>query len=289
MIARFFVQRGCFAGVLFAVTMALLSGNPAVWAVTPDEATGGFSGGAPANEITEFKGTLKGAQGNVITVTREDGTDCMVQFPDEITSLNFVATALPAYLRRGMPVRFATVLGPTGMPMMPIEKVEIFSPLPPAALPHNQSTRYAPGVHSADHKNPQRGAPLTGKVDVVGSLMMLSPQGGIAIQAGTTPVQTMVSPNAKLEIRLNNLSLAEPGDSVSVVGFYQPPDETKVKASQIMITTDRVFGEEQPKKTRTRGTKRDKAAEQADAEKDGAEAAEAENADAKKPDDDVAE
>ncbi len=289
MIARFLVQRGYFAGVVFAVTGALLGGGRTVWAVTPDEAAGRFGGGAPANEITEFKGTLKGAQGNVITVTREDGTECMVQFPDEITSLNFVATALPAYLRRGMPVRFATVLGPTGMPMMPVEKIEIFSPLPAAAVPHSHSTRYTPGAHSADRKAPQRGAPLTGKVDVVGSLMILNPQGGIAIQAGTTPVQTMVSPNAKLEIRLNNLSLAEPGDSVSVVGFYQPPDETKVKASQITITTDRVYGEEQPKKSRTRGTKRGKAAEQADAEKDGAEAADAEKADAEKPDDDAAE
>jgi len=251
-----------------------------------DGPAGGFGEGggaavysAAANEVTEFKGTLKDARGNLITVTREDGTDCLVMFPDEITGMNFVANALPAYLRRGMPIRFATVLGPTGMPLRPIDKIEVYSPLPPKAVPHSQMSRFTPGVQSAERKKPVRGAPLSGKVDVVGNLMMLTPQGGLAVQAGATPVQTMVSPDAKIEIRLNNLTLAQPGDAVSVSGFYQPPDDTKVKASRITITTDRVYGEEQPKPVRAQRGKRATAAEKKPDEAPAAiEAAEAGNA-----------
>ena len=78
---------------------------------------------------------------------------------------------------------------------------------------------------------------------MVGTLMMISPQGAIAVQAGGAPVNTMVSPNVEIEVQMNNLSLAQPGDEVEVAGFYNPPDETKVKAQRITITTERVIGD----------------------------------------------
>lgn len=272
-------------GIFVAGVIGLLTGLPtmqsgvginSVCAAPPGAAAGRFGGGARANEVTKFTGTLKNARGNIIVVTRDDGAECMVQFPDEITSLTFVAEALPAYLRRGMPIRFATVLGQTGMPVSPVTKIEIFSPLSEQAVAASLKTKYMPGVKSSDrHKKRRRGAPLTGQVDVVGSLRMLTPQGGLALQAGETPFQTMVSPDAKIEIRYNNLSLAQPGDKVSVAGFYEPPDDTKVKASQITITTDRVYGEAPPKKGRQRGAKGKRNAK---AEDRGAKAPEAEDA-----------
>ena len=78
--------------------------------------------------MTQFTAKLKDARGNIIVVTREDGTDCMVQLPDDITSLNFNAKAVPGFLRRGTPVRFAMTIGPNGAPMSPVEKIEIFAP-----------------------------------------------------------------------------------------------------------------------------------------------------------------
>ncbi|TWT94350.1 hypothetical protein [Neorhodopirellula pilleata] len=215
---------------------------------------GGFGGGAnpnaPANEVTEFKGKLNGVRGNILTVTREDDVECFVMFPDELNALEFVAPALPAYLRRGMPVRFTTTLGPTGMPLTPVDKIEIIAPVNMSLIANSQKMRFTPGVNSADrHAKPNQG-PMTGKVYVIGSLMMLGPNGELAVQAGKVPVQTMVAPDAKVEIRANSLALAQPGDLVTVTGFYQPPDDTKVKAERIVVTTDRVFGETPPKPER---------------------------------------
>jgi len=213
-------------------------------------AAGGVPGGAPANEVTEFKGKLKGVRGNILTVTREDDVDCLVMFPEELNALEFVAQALPAYLRRGMPIRFATTLGPTGMPLTPVDKLEVIAPVNLKSIANSQKMRYTPGVNSADrHSKPKRG-PMTGKVYVVGSLVMLSPNGQLAVQAGNVPVQTMVAPDAKVEIRANSLALAQAGDTVTVAGFYQPPDDTKVKAERIVVTTDRVYGETPPKPER---------------------------------------
>lgn len=238
------------AAVVVAVSLAADSPILAQAYPTGGFAGGGVPGGAAANEIAEFKGKLKGVRGNILTVTREDDVDCLVMFPDEINSLEFVAQALPAYLRRGMPVRFSTTLGPTGMPLTPVDKLEIIAPVNLKQIANSQKMRYTPGVNPADrHAKPAQG-PMTGKVYVVGSLMMLSPNGQLALQAGKIPVQTMVAPDAKVEIRANSLALAQPGDTVTVVGFYQPPDDTKVKAERIVVTTDRVFGETPPKPQR---------------------------------------
>lgn len=182
----------------------------------------------------------------MIVVTREDGTECLVQFPDKITSLSFIAKAVPGYLRRGTPVRFAMAIGPNGAPISPVEKLVIFAPLAPGAVPRSQAAKFTPGVHRDEQQTRQAGqavAPVGGKVDVVGTLIMINPQGAMAVQAGGTPVNTMVAQDAEIEIQMNNLSLAQAGDEVKVEGFYNPPDETKVKAQRIKITTDRVIGE----------------------------------------------
>ena len=63
-----------------------------------------------------------------------------------------------------------------------------------------------------------------------------------------------------------------------MAGFYQPPDDTKVKADRVTITTDRVYGEataEEPPKRRAR-TRRDE--KPADEKPEGDAAAESKEA-----------
>ncbi len=57
-----------------------------LWAQTAGQAPAT----AAANMTTEFKGQLKSFQRGVLLVSREDGTDVMIQLPDEISSFNFV-------------------------------------------------------------------------------------------------------------------------------------------------------------------------------------------------------
>ncbi|TWT64689.1 hypothetical protein [Allorhodopirellula solitaria] len=261
---RIRVSRSLTTGAALAMACFFAHYSPAV-GQAPTPGAGGYAAGLPANaagaaanEVTKFSGKLKDARGNVIVVTREDGTDCMVQFPDEITSLKFSAAAVPGYLRRGTPVRFAMAIGPNGAPISPVEKIEIFAPLGPGAVPRNQTAQFTPGVHQAGRQARQRGATPGGRVDVVGTLLMITPQGALAVQAGNTPVKTMVAPNAEIEIQMNNLSLAQAGDEVEVEGFYNPPDETKVKAQRIKITTDRVIGEAPAQPNRKERSKRNK-------------------------------
>ncbi|WP_372726369.1 hypothetical protein [Novipirellula sp.] len=197
---------------------------------------------AGANMVTQFKGTLKSAQPGVLVITRDDGTEMFVQPPDELANLAFVAEAKPAFLGRGMLIRFSGVFDGAGNPLSKIEKVEIFQPVPPQQLKGSQRDKFTPGVYGDRHANPQQRAEPQ-KYEVVGIPMGITPNGIMMTQAGKIPVRCQLAEDAQFELRLNNLSLAQPGDPVSISGFYQPPDETKVKAESITITTDRVYGE----------------------------------------------
>ena len=104
--------------------------------------------------------------------------------------------------------------------------------------------------------------------------MGLDASGVMSVQAGKRPVRVQLTPDTKLELRVNNLSLAKEGDTVTVAGFYQPADETKVKADRVIITTDRVFGEPDERRPPRRSSRTKKpAAEGSPSEEGGAAAA----------------
>lgn len=232
-------------------------------AAPPEFGAPGAAG--PANEITSFKGSLKNMRRGLMIVEKEDGSEAMVMPPDNIASFKFVAQATPAFLRPNMLVRFTGNFGPGGVPLQPIEKITLFQPVDMRSIQGHAREQFTPGVHSADRRAP-RNQPMVGKLTVVGNLMGLAPNGVLAVRAGKYPLRVPVSGEAEFEICYNNPTLAQPGDTVSVSGFYQPPNENQVKADRITITTDRVYGEYQPEDDRKSRRKKRGEAAAADAE-----------------------
>ena len=247
----FRITGACF---LFVVGWLSLSGT----SISAQDAAG-ENPGAGTNAITNFKGKLlKSMRGGVIIVTREDGTEVTVAPPDEAPSFQFVAKAKAAFIGRGTLVRFTGTFNQAGVAQAPIDKVEIFQPVSGKMSGHFRE-KFTPGVHTDRRDRDAKNSPVA-KVSVVGNVMGLDPSGLLMVQAGKIPVRAPLAPDVEFEIRLNNLNLAQEGDSVQVSGFYQPPDESKVKASKVTITTDRVYGEpsadqgRRKPRTRTRRT-----------------------------------
>ncbi len=205
---------------------------------------------AASNMVTEFKGKLKGFQRGVLVIERADGKEALVQLPDDLSSFQFVADAKPAFLKRGTMVRFTGEFSPNGTPSSPIDKVEVFQAIN-GRVAANMRERFVPGVY------PPRGRELqlqpTAKYNIVGGLIGIAPSGMMMVQAGKRQIRVQLAKEAKFEIRFNNLALAQEGDPVSVAGFYQPPDDTKVKADRVTITTERVYGEPVAQTPRRRG------------------------------------
>ena len=211
-------------------------------------ATGG------ANEVTKFQGKLKGFQRGILAVTRDDGTDVMIQPPDDISAFTFVATAKPAFIQRGQLVRFTGMFQPNGVPTEPITKVEIFQPIQTQKVAGHNRDKFVPGVYSANRHAPKQPAAV-GKYSVVGGVLGMNNAGVMMVQAGDKRVQVQLAQTVVFEVRYNNLTLAKEGDIVNVAGFYQPPDDTKVKADRVTVSTDRVYGETPAPTSRRRPTR----------------------------------
>ncbi|MDA8745642.1 hypothetical protein N9N28_13500 [Rubripirellula amarantea] len=198
--------------------------------------------GVGSNMITNFKGKLVSFKRGILVVTTDEGTQMNVALPDDIASFVFVAEAKPAFLQRGMFVRFSGSFNQAGMAQSPIRKVEIFQPVA-GKLNGHQREAFVPGIYPVNRPKAAEPPPQVADVKVVGNIMGMDASGVMGVMIGKQPLQVPLAPDVRLELRFNNMSLAEEGDSVSVAGFYQAGDETNVKASRITITTSRVYGE----------------------------------------------
>lgn len=232
--------------------------------------------------VIEVRGKYKEIRGNLMIVTRDDGTDVSVLLHEDPTKLVFAAEAKPQWIRVGMLVRVESMFGPGGVPPAPLDTVEIFQPFQAKQVTTAQREMYWPGIRSLDAKpNDAAGQPQgfqPGKYRIVGPIAGIG-NSGIMINTGQMQVPIPVAADAKWLIRFHNLSLAEPGDLVHVTGFHQPPDETQVKAGSVRIAVDRVYGvaTENPRaRKRTRSRPEDSKLEGKEAEPATAEGAVAE-------------
>lgn len=240
----------------FVIAILATFSMPNVAAFADDPAVANPSAeAAGSNMVTNIKGTLKGIQRGVLMVTRDDGTEVMVQMPQMASSLMFIADAKPAFLQRGMLVRFKGSFNANGVSAAPIDKIEVFQPINLQNIPGHSREPFVPGVHPEEKHGGKKPVGMA-KYQIVGNLMGVNPNGTMVVQAGKIPVTVMVSQTATLQIRYNNLTLAQEGDAVTVAGFYNPPDETKLRGDRIAVTTDRVYGEPEKKTPRRRTTRR---------------------------------
>jgi hypothetical protein len=214
------------------------------------------------NMITEVTGKLKSLEHGVLVVIRDDGTEVLIKPPSEVYKLQFVAEAKPQFLQQGMMVRFTGSFNQAGVAQSPIARVELFQPIN-GKVPGHVRRKYYPGVYPDPREAKKQAETGIAKCGVVGSLVGIDQSGLMSVRAGKIPVRIPLVQNAKFEIRYNNLALAKSGDSIRVAGFYNPPDETKVLADSVTITTDRVYGaiateesKPKPKKRRPRRSRR---------------------------------
>ncbi len=241
-------------------TDAAQSGQPRGVGTDASAATPGF------DTVIEVTGTVVGARGKTLMVERADGEQVTVWLHEDPTRLRFIADAKPAYLRKGMMVRAEASLGPGAIPTGPVGKVEIFQAIPLAGLPHSAKEKFTPGIHPAKKGDarPQAGF-VPGDYGVVGMVIGMD-TAGIYLNTGQSPLPLPVGAETEFTLNVNNTSLVQPGDPVSIEGFHQPPDETQIKANSVVIRPERVFGDDEglPNRRQTRrGSRRTPAAEQA--------------------------
>lgn len=246
---------------VLAFGLAIVAARSALAQGLPGQPAAGQPGNNTSNvtfdTIIEFKGKLVGAQGNLLTVMRDsDEMPVTVMLHEDPTRFKFVADAERAYLKPGLMVRATVELGPGMNPTAPIDQLEVFQQVPPKSIPGSAKDNFTPGVHAprGQPKGP-RGVFQPGKYTVVGAVAGVNPA-GVFVNTGKGNMPLPLAPEATISLVVNNPSLAQPGDPVSVSGFHQPPDETKVLGHNVVVRVDRVYGqveERAPRGRRGRG------------------------------------
>lgn len=202
-----------------------------------DDPPGFVFKGANQNMKIEFEGKLAGMKQGMLLITRDDGVEVMVKPPEDPLGFDFQAPAEMGFLQRGMMVRFNGNFNQAGVPSDPIEGMEIFFPLS-ESLAKKQADQFVAGIYPGEKKTNL--AEGVANYKIVGKLMGWDATGIVMVNAGKRPVRIQLGEKAKLELRLNQLSLAQQGDAVAIMGTYRLPDDTKVIANTVSVSTDRV-------------------------------------------------
>ena len=202
-----------------------------------DDPPGFVFKGANQNMKIEFEGKLAGMKQGMLLITRDDGVEVMVKPPEDALGFEFQAPAEFGFLQRGMMVRFSGNFNQAGIPSDPIDGMEVFLPLS-ENLAKKKSDQFVPGIYPGEKKTNL--AAGVANYNVVGKLMGWDATGIVMVQVGNRPLRIQLGEKAKLELRFNQLNLAKQGDAVSIIGTYRLPDDTKVIANTVTVSTDRV-------------------------------------------------
>ncbi len=232
--------------IVLAIASSVVSQDP----VSPVE----FQGAATAREIIQVRGKLDGMTGKIAKIDAGDEGEVFVHLPNTPSNFRFRAEFDSRGLQPGMLVRFNANFGPAGQPIESVKEVEIFQPIQFPGMPKAVKDAMTPGLHSKANKtsaSPRTGI-APGAYSVVGNLVTVTPDSWIVVSAGQFPVRAMLSPDHRFRVNTHTFDLVQPGDDISVNGFFDGNDRSRVLADTFTVSSSRVIGEpvEKTKKTR---------------------------------------
>ncbi len=188
----------------------------------------------PSLTSVEIKGDLLGAQGNILQVSREDGSVMFVQLPQEQRQIQYRANLKATQLQPGMLARFRVDYETLQAGKVDASSIEVFSaseinfskPRTPA-----ERAEYTVGMYPLAKLGHD---PNSKEVLVVGSLVGIK-DNKLVINAGQS-IQIELKEDMSFVFRSASLNFAKPGDAVEGNGITYNPQSNQVAGNRIMIT-----------------------------------------------------
>ena len=157
-------------------------------------------------ETVQVIGKILAMQGTVMQVASEESKQqWLVKMPKETASIHLLGTARPTFLQPGMMVRFSGKFDSKGNPRAPIEKLEVFTPMPvkEGTLPDVQQFGVFPEAAFGGQLLQQEAQPAGQPKSDVASFVVSGQlrgfrKGEILVAAGPTLVRTTLSEKAEI-------------------------------------------------------------------------------------------
>ena len=184
---------------------------------------------------------LKGLRPGFLFVAAENGQNWVVSVPKRPEQILYHASASPAWLQRGMVVRFQATLDKRLSAQKEIDDLTVITTRPGVELgitgesePDERANLLVSEKEATQKKRPTKG-PATFYCLVVGRL--LGNKGKtMMVAAGRKIVHADLAPTAKVAVELNDLRLAQPGDKVEFSARYYEGAKGQAQGQQVTVT-----------------------------------------------------
>jgi hypothetical protein len=232
-------------GVLFAAEAAHAQGGPQL-----------------QQEQLQLDGTVEGMQGNLLYVTRDDGSKWVVQMPNvgrpnrgggrqfnRRSPVSYTGSADPAWLRPGMIVRFSALIDKKGEVVEPVRELGVVTLRTDIQVGITQDAPADVGgffgeAELSDPKNKD-----VASYTVVGKLGSLKKGKFVVATTGAT-IKGELDESVRIYVDVEDYSLMRVGDKVVVNGWYYEGQEGKAQARRVQITGAEPLGVPESKEKR---------------------------------------
>jgi len=235
----------------------------AVGALFAAEAARAQGGPQPKQEQLQLEGTVEGMQGNVLYVTRDDGSKWVVQMPsvgrpnrrggpqfNRPSPVSYTGSADPAWLRPGMIVRFSALIDKKGEVVEPVRELGVVTLRADIQAgitqdaPADVSGFFGEAELTTDPKNKN-----VASYTVVGKLGSLKKGKFVVATTGAT-IKGELDESVRIYVDVEDYSLMRVGDKVVVNGWYYQGQEGKAQARRVRITGTEPLGAPESKEKR---------------------------------------
>ncbi len=155
------------------------------------------------------------------------------------TRMELTGTATADFLRPGLCVRLHAAVDKQGNVTNKVEQLTVFTP--------DRRTTF--GLWSEAGKE-QFGTAGESKVYEVVGRIAAAQQGKLAVAAGSATLKLELADSAKIDVNLNDLSFARPGDKVTVRGKMFPGQPGMGQAVEVRVSAEAVLGPAKSKPTK---------------------------------------
>ncbi len=205
-------------------------------------------GQTPREKLTAA-GTVKGYSGGLLHVMTKEGDQYRVKLPTNPMYVTYVGSATRDFLKRGMLVKFTATFDAKGKVVAPVRDITIFTPTkedkigvyPDSGL--SGSTKDLFSDVDTNQKQPE------GKPFSVAGTITSARSGKIKVAAGRMTVQADLAEKARVSVQVSHLSFVQPGDNISLDGWYNPAQKRDVVANKITVSAAGTLGEPAKKPT----------------------------------------
>ena len=179
--------------------------------------------GEPPPPDWNESGTIEGLAGDVLQIKNAAGVPWMVRVGPQ-AKVTVEGSAETSYLRPGINVQFSADLDAKFAVATPITELALYTP---------ESKKDA-GLYSGEDTKAVR-KPAAGHYTVKGRVASLKGE-NLVVLAGGKKVAGKLSPQATIKVNVADIDLAQPGDTVKIIGWTSKTQRGQAESSTVSVT-----------------------------------------------------